>query len=143
MTDPNEDWIAALECTHQAVRAFARSQFDACARKIVYRLRRIPTSGIYGDDLRHRTLWDEFCYERQQGPTDALQNAWQQAIEPHLESVIEALPTETAVLLSIYSCWNLEEDLSMCGSVWADGMKEVLNKTLIEHAMGYRKAEDA
>ncbi len=31
----------------------------------------------------------------------------------------------------------------MCGSVWADGMKEVLNKTLIEHAMGYRKAEDA
>jgi hypothetical protein len=139
MTDANQDWIDALERTHRAVRSFARSEFDARARKIMHRLQRTPASGIYGDDLDHKTLWDEFCYETHNGPTDDLRRAWHQVIDPHLNTTIESIPEETAILLSIYSCWELEGDLDLCGSVWTDGMKEMLEKALITYATTRRK----
>lgn len=138
MTETNQKWTGALERTHTAVRDFARREFNTCARRLVHRLQRIPASGIYGDNLGHKTLWDEFCYEKHNGPTAELQLAWHQAIDPHLESVIESIPRETAVLLSVHSCWELQEDLEVCGSIWPDGIKDVLQKTLINHAMSRR-----
>lgn len=136
MSDLEHEWIEALERTHRSVREFARSEFSAYARKIVYRMQRFPASGIYGWDLNHRTLWDEFCHEKHNGPIEELRQAWEQTLRPYLDEIIESIPATTAVLLSIFSCWELEGPLDLCGSVWPDGMKEVLKKYLIDEAMG-------
>jgi hypothetical protein len=132
---PDVEWTETLERTHRSVRAFAHVQFNDYARKIRYRMQRFPASGIYGCNLQHKTLWDEFCYEKQNGETDDLRPAWEQTLGPYLDEVIKSIPTETAVLLSIFSCWELEGALELCGSVWPDGMKEVLEKSLVDEAM--------
>jgi hypothetical protein len=135
MSDPDHDWIDALERTHRAVREFARSEFSAYARKIVYRMQRFPASGTYGCDVKHKTLWDEFCYETQNGPLEELRRAWDQTLGPNVDEMIQSIPATTAVLLSIFSCWELEGSLDLCRSLWPDGMKEVLKQSLIKEAM--------
>jgi hypothetical protein len=134
MSNLDRDWIEALERTHEAVRMFARSEFSAYTRKIVYRMRRFPASGLYGDP-EHRTLWDEYCFERHNGPNEPLRFAWDQTLRPYFDEVLKAIPANTAVLLSIFSCWELEGSLDVYGSVWPDGMKDVLEQSLIKEAM--------
>lgn len=136
MSEVDHDWIDALERTHKAVRGFAQSELGAYANKIAYRMKRFPASGIYGDDPKHRTLWDEYCYEQHHGPTEALASAWDRALKPYLDEILEAIAADTAVLLSIYSAWELGAPLEICGSVWPDGMSEILRQLLVQEAMG-------
>jgi hypothetical protein len=134
MSETDQDWNDALDRTHEAVRQFARSEFGALTRKVIYRLRRFPASGIYGSE-KHKTLWDEYCYEQNMGPSDPqIVTAWNGTLSPHFQEVIESIPAPTAILLSIYSIWDLDASLELCGSIWQDGMKEVLEKSLIDQA---------
>jgi hypothetical protein len=48
---------------------FSLDRFAALARKAVHQMQRIDASGIFGDDYRHKTLWNEFCHVIQTGPT--------------------------------------------------------------------------
>ena len=65
----------------------AASRFEAYARKVIYRLQRIKASGIFGDDFNHKTGWDEYCYEVQQGPHTLLEQAWDHQIGTLLTGV--------------------------------------------------------
>ena len=140
MSDTDEDWNNALERTHEAVRRFARNEFDALARKIIYRMRRFPASGIYGGDVNHRTLWDEYRYEQHNGPSEPLVvTAWDETLRPYFDEIVKSIPAATAILLSIYSVWELEDSLEICGSAWPDGIRDVLEKSLIHEAMSNEK----
>jgi hypothetical protein len=108
------DQKPAPDCIHcgvsRAVRRFARKQFASLARRVVAALQRAPASGIFGDDFQHKTLWDEYCHEVQNGPQDALAYAWNNTLEPILEDKARLLQHEEAVLLSIGAAWELDED---------------------------------
>ncbi|MEQ8399242.1 hypothetical protein [Thalassobaculum sp.] len=95
--------------THRAARRFSATAHARLARKVVFRLQRLAASGVFGDDLRAKSVWDEYCYEAQHGPTDALTSAWDQVLTPTIASVVARLPREEAVLLSIGAAWDLEE----------------------------------
>lgn len=133
MPEIDHEWIDVLERTHSSVCKFARNEFGAYARKIIYRMRRFPASGIYGCDLKHKTLWDEYRYEQDNGPSEPLVDmAWNETLRPYFDEVLKSIPADTAILLSIYSVWELEGPLEICGSIWSDGIKEVLEEFLVE-----------
>jgi hypothetical protein len=98
-------------------------------------MRRFPASGIYGCDLKHKTLWDEYCYEQHNGPTETFFTAWDETLRPYSDEILKSITADTAILLSIYSIWELDGPLEICGSIWSDGMKEILEKSLISEAM--------
>ena len=54
-------------------------------------------------------MWDEYCHEVQHGPTGALADAWDDVLAPTIASVVEPLPREEAVLLTIGAAWDLDE----------------------------------
>lgn len=100
--------------THRAVRRFSEVAHGRIARKIVARLQRQRASGIFGDDIHPRSVWDEYCYEAQEGPHEQLTAAWDQLLIPIIDFVIGEVPHEDAVLLSIGAAWELgEHDLEL------------------------------
>lgn len=139
----NEKWHSVLERTHKAVRAYARVEIDVLARKVIYRLQRFPASGIYGDEYKYKSLWDEYCHELQEGPHDlpgpfgnSPTEAWQMTMSPFINDVVDAVPQHSAVLLSIAAFWELdiEEDEQLIGAVCSDDIGEVLLNRINEHA---------
>lgn len=132
----DENWQLVLENTHDAVRTFARAEFAALSRKAIHRLQRIEASGIYGDDYVYKSLWDEYCHEVQEGPHDLLVCAWDLTLENVMNDVIERIPRQVAVLLSIFAAWDLDEEdeVDLVGSVWPEGLKRVLQIRIAQWA---------
>jgi hypothetical protein len=96
----------------------------------------VVASGIYGDDYGYKSLWDEYCHEVQEGPVDLLDDAWNLTLDNVMDDVIERIPHQVAVLLSIFAAWDLDEDdeVAIVGSVWPEGLKRVLQTRLAERA---------
>ena len=93
-SDPDLDlWRAAWR--------YAGERAEAMARQVVHRLQRTPASGIFGDDFRYRTLWDEYCHERQQGPHPGLEYAWNATIGPYVGACIDNLSPGERDLLEL------------------------------------------
>lgn len=129
-----------LERTHEAVRKFARSEYSTAARRIIHRMRRFPASGIYRGEFKHKTLWEEYRHEQDNGPSEPLVvMGWNETLRPYFDEVLESFRADTAILLSIYSVWELEGPLEICGSIWPDGMKEILEISLINEALSSDK----
>jgi hypothetical protein len=104
--------------THDAVLKFAAAAYEMLARRVIFRLQRIKATGIYGDDYRHKTLWDEYCHEVQEGPYDLLESVWGATIDVTLNSVIENIPHHEAALLTIGAARELgREDEIRFGGV--------------------------
>ena len=101
--------------THAAVIEFARNAYLTLARKVIFHLQRIDASGIYGDDYRHKTLWDEYCHEVQEGPYTLLEAAWDSSIDPLCDFVIGKIPPQEAALLTIGATWDLDRDEELGG----------------------------
>ncbi len=122
---------------YQTVLQFASERFLILAENIAVELRKHDASGIYGDDAGEeydfpiKTLWDEYCYEQAQGPTDGLESAWEQTVRPFIEAVIDSLSEREQRLLSIVTDDNLEldEDADDFPVIDRDGLcKEVLER---------------
>jgi hypothetical protein len=96
--------------THRAVRRFADAEFDAIAQNVVEQIQGIGATGVYGDDYRHESLWDEYCHEIQEGPLGPLDHAWDWTVTPFLVEALANIPQEIAVLLTIGAGFRLEED---------------------------------
>jgi hypothetical protein len=94
---------------HRAVLRFADTAFGALARKVADQIQQIDASGIYGDDFKHKTLWDEYCHKIQEGSDEPSETAWEWTITPFLDEIIENTPHEMAVLLTIGAEWCLGE----------------------------------
>jgi hypothetical protein len=147
VSGPDDEWLAVLEATHASVLAYARAEFDALGRKVIHRLQRIKASGIYGDDYNYKTLWDEYCHEAQEGPTELLTWAWEATILPLLDDVVERIPRQVAVLLSIAALCELDERSTnwvlhegndeWIGVCWPDGIREVVHSRVRKEA-GWR-----
>ena len=138
--DTNERTVVAScwSCpTHAGILEFSRTVYSALVRKVIFRLQRVAASGVYGDDYHHKTLWDEFCHEVQDGPYDPLERAWDATIDPILDTIGNAIPHDEAVLLTIGAIWDLGEDEehlpSRPGAI-PDLIRSNLRRVLIEVA---------
>ena len=62
--------------------------------------------------------------------------AWAFTIDSLLDDVLDRVPRHAAVLLSIYAAWELDgdDDTELIGTVWPDGMKQVLRSKSAETA---------
>lgn len=107
-----------------AICRFAFEELAAAGRRVAHRLRRMRASGIYGDDHGHRTLWDEFCFEQENGPTYQLESAWAETLYPILVDVVERLPEHTARLLS----WHLVsmQETDPDDAIWPDVLRSAV-----------------
>ena len=92
-----------------AVSRFADESYTALARRGIHQLQSISATGIYGTDYGHRTVWDEFCHEVQNGPYELLEDAWQGTLDPILDGLVGGIATHEAVLLTIAAAWELED----------------------------------
>ena len=120
-----------LETLGRAVRTFARFEIQALARKAIYRLQRLPATGVYGVP-GFKTLWDEFCYDSQNGPfDDQIVYAWEHTLGEFLGELSGRIPAHLAPLLSNYAAWELDEAVS---GDWTEGLKDVIRKQLTIYA---------
>lgn len=97
-----EQRTAELEEIYQAVRTYGRIEFEGLARRVIHQLQRMPTSGIFGDDFRYRSIWDEWCHEVQEGPHELLEQAIEDAIQSLIIATLESIPAHVETLLVIY-----------------------------------------
>ena len=120
-----------LEALGKTVRAFARFEIQALARKLIYQLQRLPASGIFG--VRgFKTLWDEFCYDSQKGPfDDQIARAWKHTLDGFLTEVSGRIPGHIAPLLSNYAAWELDE---VAAGDWTESIKKALRAQLTVYA---------
>ena len=91
-----------------AIRAFAKVRFLAMAEEIAADLRNRRATDIYGDDIGAKSIWDEYCYETQNGPTFELADAWSSLLDPLIADLVERLPYEETVLLTIAEQWQTD-----------------------------------
>lgn len=91
-SDPLDDLVRAVD-------RFTDWKARRLARSVVHRLVRMPATGIFGDDYLYRSVWDEYCHERQFGPHDILESAWDSTLGPLIAAALETVPAvEMAVL---------------------------------------------
>ncbi len=114
--------------THDAILEFANERYSALTRKVVFHLQRIKASGVYGDDYRHKSLWDEYCHEVQEGPYDLLDNAWDRTLTPALSAIVDAIPRYEAALLTIGAIWDLDEEYELAPVIMPDLIRRNLEQ---------------
>lgn len=84
-----------------AIRAFARMRILNIAEELAMDLGCRAPSDIFGDDIGAESVWDEYCYEARNGPTFELADAWSSLLDPLIADLVERLPYEETVLLTI------------------------------------------
>jgi hypothetical protein len=63
-TDDRSGWLDCWKCPRgKAIRRFGEKKINELADRAIADLRKINAVGTYGDDYRHKTLWDEYCHE--------------------------------------------------------------------------------
>ena len=116
----DEAFDTFVTAAFRALNDFAEHEYQTLARKVRYTLRRCPPSHVYGEDFCPRQLWDEYCFEVQEGPTDQLEWSWEHTIQPLIANRIDQLPSEVGVLLTIASQWAVDDFEHQDGAVKSD-----------------------
>jgi hypothetical protein len=99
--------------THKAIRQYSTKRYSDLAQEAVVQLEQIGATSIFGDDYKHRTFWDEFCHEMQEGPHSALEWAFEATLDPLIHAIVEGIENSEATLLTIGAMWDLGEDQEM------------------------------
>lgn len=105
MDDKDEDYLL-----RRAVMRFASSRIESLARKLISEIKNFPSCGLYNNCEEAHSLWDDYCFDRQNGPATVLEFAWAEVFDPHLLSIINVLDQREATLLSIALCWSQGRD---------------------------------
>jgi len=87
----------------EATLAFADGRFDALAKEMAGQMKAMPAVGIYGDDVRRRTLWGEYRLEAKRDSGGILKWAWNETLRQILTLMVNALPPAEPRLLSLFT----------------------------------------
>lgn len=93
----------------KAAWRFSDARIQALARKVIHAMQRMGASGIFGDDYRFKTVWDEYCREVQEGPHPMLEAAFDQTVDPMIAWQVDQLDTAERQLLEIAVAESPEE----------------------------------
>ena len=97
----------------KAAWRFSDTRIQALARKVIHAMQRMPAGGIFGDDYRFRTVWDEYCREAQEGPHPMLEAALDQTVDPMVAWQVDQLDHSERQLLEI----SLAESVDGSGDI--------------------------
>lgn len=117
----------------QAACGFARREIDRLADVVIDALRNLPPTGIFGDNLAPRHMWDEYCWDCQEGSfvvdlaTDdwragTVSGKWETTIWTLVHGQVESLDRQIRVLLSaaVFEHKKEEEDDEWDGTIDID-----------------------
>lgn len=93
----------------KALRAVVAARYAKCVSRVIYRLRRTPSEGMFGDDSPAQTLWDLWKWEMQEEHSlghDVIEGM----VVEQVEWLVESLPHEEGVLLTLGSDAMFELD---------------------------------
>jgi hypothetical protein len=110
--------LEGLVRIQSAAKAFARAEIIRIAEVVVADLRCRRIVGFF-DDVAARHMWDEYCWELQQGPGN-----WADTLRALISGEVEKLPKHALIFLSLYA---FEEDADsdeqeLLGTIWLDGI---------------------
>ena len=99
----------------KAAWRFSDTRIQALARKVIHGLQRMPASGIFGDDYRFKSVWDEYCREVQEGPHPKLEAAFDQTVDPMIAWQVDQLDQPERQFLEIALAEDADEpgDIAM------------------------------
>ncbi|MBO82397.1 MAG: hypothetical protein CL801_13400 [Citromicrobium sp.] len=93
----------------KAAWRFSDTRIQSLARKVIHAMQRMAASGIFGDDYRSKSVWDEYCHEAQEGPHPMLEAAFDQTVDPMIAWHIDQLDQSERQLLEIALADGAEE----------------------------------
>ena len=144
MSNNDEDGLL-----RDAVRRFAASRFEALASKLIEEIKGYPSCGMLSDDEGAENLWDDYCYDQQNGPVPELEFAWSEALAPHLCELIAGLHQTEATLLTFVSCWSQSLDtVQIVGyppeGIYADALGQEITSVVSQIALdrGWKEEEE-
>lgn len=108
---------AAPLSSERHIRNFCEAAIARLADEAIGEIRKCEASGIFSDCV-HRTLWDEYCYEVQEGPHDtrlvdflpSVDDAFGMSIAPFIDAAVDSLPPESRALLNEWLRPELDAD---------------------------------
>lgn len=144
MSNNDED-----DLLREAVRRFAVSRFEALASKLIEEVKGYPSCGMLSDDEGAENLWDDYCYDQQNGPVPELEFAWAEALVPHLNELIAGLHQTEATLLTFEACWSQSLDtVEIIGyppnGIYADALATEITNVVSQIALdrGWREEDE-
>lgn len=115
----------------KAAWRFSDTRIQALARKVIHGLQRMPASGIFGNDYRFKSVWDEYCREVQEGQHPTLEAAFNQAVDPMIGWQVDQLDHSERHLLEI----ALSEEADEPGNI-AVAVRKSLQGIAIDRDLG-------
>lgn len=112
----------------QAARAAAGPELKKLVQATISALREMDAIGMFGD-VAARHLWDEYCWQLQEGPYDdddigfgSTSRNFEETLDAVIADAIDALPQHTLLFLSINTRNNLdaENDPDSIGGISRD-----------------------
>lgn len=124
----------------KTVMRFAITRFQRLAIEVIDHVRQYPACVVMSDNKYSENLWDDYCYEQQNGPADFWESAWSDLFAPHLTAVVAALDRTEATLLTFDCCWDQGEDpVEIIGDppngVYEDALTAEIMKLIIQTAL--------
>ncbi len=106
----------------QAACAAAATEMEKLVQATISTLRDMDATGMFGD-IAARHLWDEYCWQLQEGPYDnddfgfgSTSENFEKVLDGVIAGALDELPQHTLLFLSIYTRNDLEEE-SDSGSI--------------------------
>lgn len=100
----------------QAACAAAATEMEKLVQATISTLRGMDANGMFGD-VAARHLWDEYCWQLQEGPYDnddfgfgSTSDNFEEMLDGVIAGAIDALPQHTLLFLSIYTRNDQEEE---------------------------------
>ena len=115
-----------LSTLEQAIERLTAERLDVLPRGLRHRLRRLTASGVLGLPLR--TVWDEYAYEVQHGPS-ALGMAFEITIEPFFQDALSRLSQVEQWAVSI-TAMLAENEMPSELVIDPDGMRRLLRQNV-------------
>lgn len=127
----DSDGFARLQ---SAIEAFAELEIVRLADLVIDNLRERPAIGIFSE-IAARHMWDEYCWEIQEGPFDVdfgwdgmslgtVSSNWGSTIRCVVGEAVERLPKYAQVFISAHVLEQESDDErdQFIGSIWIEGI---------------------
>lgn len=121
---PSDDYDRFVD----AARAAAKPELGKLVQATIAALREMDAVGMFGD-VAARHLWDEYCWQLQEGPYDdddmgfgSTSSNFEQVLDTVIAEALDALPRHALLFLSIYTRDDIGNDPDSIGSISRDAI---------------------
>ena len=130
----------------QAACAAAATEMEKLVQATISTLRGMDANGMFGD-VAARHLWDEYCWQLQEGPYDnddfgfgSTSENFEEVLDGVIAGALDELPQHTLLFLSIYTRNDLdaESDSDSIGGISRDDIASAVRERVSRAAVRRR-----